>query len=103
MRPLNLYSTPWNARNFLEEMKNLSHAGEKRESRARRVSRVSPIAAMIKAIVDAGAFENSEPDEVVLKRATVSVTVLLVKEAQPAGGYDPRPCVRTIPPDIKST
>lgn len=52
----------------------------------------SPIAQRIKVIVGAGAFENSEPDEVALKRATVSVTVLLVKEARPVEGYDPRPC-----------
>lgn len=63
---------------------------------------MSPIALRIKANVGAGAFENSEPDEVALKRATVSVTVLLVKEARPVGGYDPRPCAHDTP-DIKST
>lgn len=39
-------------------------------------------AAKIKAMVDASVFENSVLDEVVLKRATVSVTVLLVKAAR---------------------
>lgn len=86
--------------------------GAKRNFRARaraginiadgeRESRVSPIAARIKATVGAGAFKNSEPGEVVLKRATVSVTVLLAKEARPRGGYDPRDPARararTIP------
>lgn len=51
--------------------------------------------------VGTGAFENNEPDEVVLKRATVSVTVLLVKEARHLERLRPATS-RAIPLDMKS-
>lgn len=56
----------------------------------------------IKATVDASVFGNSELDEVVLKRATVSVTVLLVKATQHLGGVTFRATPSAIPFNIKS-